>query len=270
MSKKYSTFSIRLLQLRGKTVVIPFDQYDITHAKCNEGVSICVTAWHTQDYIEECLDSIEKQSYFKNFDKFEVLVAVDGCEETLNKLKEIKHKYRKIKVYYSHENKGTYVLSNTLMSMAKYKYIIRFDSDDIMCEDMVYEIMSAKKGYDIVRYSYLDFIDGEDIKQGKMSQTYAFGTIMADKKFFKKFGGYRPLPCAADSDFLSRTKKFAKVFYINTPLFYRRRHSESLTTRPETNMQSAIRNEIRKTIHVANTLKEAKIKMVTTELVEVI
>ena len=30
-----------------------------------KGVSIILTAWNTQDYIKECLDSIMKQTFFK-------------------------------------------------------------------------------------------------------------------------------------------------------------------------------------------------------------
>ena len=31
------------------------------------GISICLTAWQTQNYIEDCLNSIESQTYFKDF-----------------------------------------------------------------------------------------------------------------------------------------------------------------------------------------------------------
>lgn len=51
-----------------------------------EGVSIILTAWKTQDYIEECLDSINKQQFFnKEKTNYEILLGIDGCEKTLEK-----------------------------------------------------------------------------------------------------------------------------------------------------------------------------------------
>ncbi len=41
-----------------------------------EGVSIILTAWKTQDYIEECLDSINKQQFFnKEKTNYEILLG---------------------------------------------------------------------------------------------------------------------------------------------------------------------------------------------------
>ena len=65
-----------------------------------KGVSVILTAWNTQDYIEECLDSVYKQSFFKKNDNYEVLLGIDGCEKTLNKVKGIISKYPGLKVFY--------------------------------------------------------------------------------------------------------------------------------------------------------------------------
>ena len=60
----------------------------------SKGVSICISAWKAQEYIEECLDSIYSQSWFKNHNEWEVLIGIDGCVDTLKKMNEIKHKYK--------------------------------------------------------------------------------------------------------------------------------------------------------------------------------
>lgn len=49
------------------------------------GVSICVSAYKASDYIKECLDSINGQTYFNKNKNYEVIVGIDGCEETLEK-----------------------------------------------------------------------------------------------------------------------------------------------------------------------------------------
>ena len=48
----------------------------------SKGVSICISAWKAQEYIEECLDSIYSQSWFKNHNEWEVLIGIDGCVDT--------------------------------------------------------------------------------------------------------------------------------------------------------------------------------------------
>ena len=57
------------------------------------GISICISAWKTQKYIEECLDSVYNQTWFKDHDEWEVIIGIDGCEETLKKINEIKQLY---------------------------------------------------------------------------------------------------------------------------------------------------------------------------------
>lgn len=47
------------------------------------------------------------------------------------------HKYKNLRVMIMNENVGTYVTCNTIMSKARYEWLMRFDSDDVMYENMV-------------------------------------------------------------------------------------------------------------------------------------
>ena len=120
-------------------------------------VSIIVTAWQTSQFIEDCLDSIESQTYFASNDNFEVLVGIDGCVQTLKKVEEIAHKYRNLKVFMMESHVGTYVTSNTLLNLTSKDHIIRFDSDDIMLPEMVEEIMAQTDNYDFIQYGFKTF-----------------------------------------------------------------------------------------------------------------
>ena len=73
----------------------------------SKGVSIIITAYNTADYIEECLDSIYDQSWFKKHRNWEVLLGVDHCKETLKKVVSIMEKYPNFRVFYMIENVGT-------------------------------------------------------------------------------------------------------------------------------------------------------------------
>lgn len=191
-----------------------------------DGVSVIITAHNTVKYIEECLDSVSSQTWFNNHDNYEILVGVDNCQPTLEKLMSIGSKYRNLKVLMMKENYGTYITSNTLIKEAKYDYIIRFDSDDTMRPYMVEHLMLNRGDCDIFRF-YLESFGG------KTSHTnMARGQIFVKRGFILGLGGYMPWRCAADTEFIERTKSFANVRQTNKVLVNYRINEESLTHKP--------------------------------------
>ena len=53
----------------------------------NFETTFLISTYNNVEYIEECLDSIENQTYFKdNTAKFQVLIGVDGCPKTYEKI----------------------------------------------------------------------------------------------------------------------------------------------------------------------------------------
>ena len=52
-------------------------------------VSVIISAYGAEDYIEECISSVASQSYFQE-NNFEILVGIDGCCSTLDKMMKIK------------------------------------------------------------------------------------------------------------------------------------------------------------------------------------
>ncbi len=208
-------------------------------------ISIIITAYKTEEFIEECLNSIESQTYFENNDDFEILIGVDACDTTLSKLEKIKYKYRNLSVYMMAENKGTYITSNTLVDMVKYENVIRFDSDDIMCPDLVEKVLNNKKDDDIILLGYVNMINGiignNVINEG--------GIIYFKKSVMDNIaGGWKPWTCAADTELKKRLKNKVKISKIKDKLFIRRIHENSLTNRIDTGYNSDIRKEYTKLI----------------------
>jgi Glycosyl transferase family 2 len=224
-----------------------YENYINAISYIKRSLSIIVTAYNTADYIEECLDSIEGQSYFLNNDDYEILVGVDNCSKTLEKLESIKHKYRNLKIYMMDSNKGTYVTTNTLIDLTTNDNILRFDSDDIMYSNMVKLIMKEFFISDVVRMCYTNFKNGVDADNPKKQ---ADGVILFDKNILKKFGGYKAWKCAADSDFNYRIKrdKTIDVKLIDRALFRRRIHDDSLTRAIGTAMKSDLREQYKEEI----------------------
>lgn len=231
----------------------------------NIPISIIITAYQTQDYIEECLDSIERQTYFINNDNFEVLVGVDACQDTYNKLQNIRYKYRNISIYMMSENKGTYITTNTLIDLVKNENVIRFDSDDIMTPNLVKEVFNNKKDNDIIMLGYVDIKDG----QVTSKLCVAGGIIYFKKSVMDNIaGGYQPWTCAADSEMMVRIMNKVKIMQLKKILFYRRIHDNSLTKRIDTGHNSEIRNYYTKQIKSKYKDDEIKIERITNKILE--
>ena len=215
-------------------------------------VIIVTSAYKAQDFIEECLDSIENQTYFIDNDNYQILVGVDGCQETLDKLLEIRYKYRNLRIFMMDKNMGTYVTTNTLISMIRTTHIFRFDSDDIMMPEVINEVMHYVEDYNVVRYKYIKLAG--DIKIP--ANLHAHGAIYLNRSVFTKLGGYQPWMCGADTELLKRGALLISQKLINYHLFYRRTHENSLTRSPEYGMKS----EKRKSYH-ALIGKHVKVKI---------
>lgn len=226
-------------------------------------ISIIITAYKTQDYIEECLDSIEKQSYFINNDNFEVLVGVDDCIDTYNKLQQIKHKYRNLQIYMMSENKGTYITTNTLINLVKNEDVIRFDSDDVMTINFTSEVIKDKKDNDIVLLGSLDLVNNQIGKKFLITE----GVIYFKKSVMDNIiGGYKPWICAADSELIRRVVNKVKISQIKKALFYRRIHINSLTQKNDTGYNSKIRESYRNKIKKSYNDDEVKIERVVNDI----
>ena len=206
-----------------------------------EGVSICLTGYKVQDYIEETLDSIYRQTWFKKHTNWEVLLGIDGCMDTLKKVREIMHKYKNFRVFMMESNCGTYVTTNTVMSQAKYSGLFRFDCDDIMNPDLVETIMNEKGNADHVLYKMKNFGDNGIGKRDSVSKTC--GQMWLRHSVFDTLGGFLPWTCSADAEMEIRTKTFFKQKILNKVLMKRRIHGGNLTVNKKTNMASPLRRE---------------------------
>lgn len=193
-----------------------------------KGVTILVTAYNVVEFIEECLDSIESQTYFKDFKDYEILVGVDGCEKTLEKVKSIRDKYRNLRIFMMSRNKGTYITTNTLITKGKYDTFLRFDSDDVMLPHMVENTMKLMETNHIVSNKFHKWTNGKIAKESEA----AHGVITFNKDVLRVVGGYEPWICGADTDFLRRAivkgGLIQKYVIDPTPNFLYRQHMKSL------------------------------------------
>ena len=230
-----------------KVVVGDFEKTNIqiVNEKPTDRISICITAYNSQDFIEECLDSVAEQTWFKTHDNWEIIVGIDGCERTLLKMKEIMHKYKNLRVLMMDSNKGTYVTSNTIIKEAKYEWILRFDSDDVMYEYMIDELMKVCSLKNIIRIPFIEF--GDMPKGRKLMKRWAHGVLLYNKCAFLDVGGYNEFRCACDTDFMNRLTimGYCEVKF-EKELFKRRMHENQLTQEKTTILHGDYRDELYK------------------------
>lgn len=231
-------------------------QNDLSVSEYPFGVSVCISAWKTAEYIEECLDSVSAQTWFKDNDNWEILLGIDGCEETLAKVKEIMHKYKNLKVMMMDKNVGTYVTCNTIMKEARYEWLLRFDSDDTMPNDMIAKLFSHDlNGYGVVRYNNQNF--GSNDYRG-----LAWGSHLIRHNVFDVYGGYRDWRISGDYDLLYRIEPDVKVLKLNDVLYNRRVRENSLQFSEDTSIKSEKRKKL--DVFVKNESRnQPKIKMNT-------
>jgi glycosyltransferase involved in cell wall biosynthesis len=215
--------------------------YGTTEVVEDKDLSIIIPTFDVVEYIDECLESILNS--VKNLN-CEILVGIDGCQKTLNHVKDKIYDERIVFTFFD-KNGGPYIIKNSLSKIAKSKNILFFDSDDIMNENMVSDIHNKLNNNIFIKPMYFNFKTGEDYKLIKATKGngYGEGVFAIKKNIFLSMNGFEPWRCAADSDFMVRLYKNKHKFSYTTEVsFLRRVHSKSLTAKPETNFSSSLRN----------------------------
>ena len=231
-------------------------------------VSILVPTFQAAAFIEECLDSIEEQTYFKdNNNNFEVLIGIDACEPTRKKLNKIRDKYRNLTIIMLENNVGTYITLNTLIELGTSSNIIFFGSDDIMRPELVNEVMAASSDADVVRMGYNAFISEK--KDARRMLQYANGAIFYKRDVLELSGGYQPWKCVADAELIYRTAKRVKTNRVDKVLFYYRVHCNSVTKRTDIGLGSELRKHYLSLIRVYEADEDIHIERITGKFNEV-
>jgi glycosyltransferase involved in cell wall biosynthesis len=217
-------------------------------------ISIIITAHNNKDFIGETINSVLNSG--KDFE-FEVLIGIDNCKITLKKCLELYRNYgTNLKFFYFNPHCGTYVIRNTLVKMSNYDKLLFFDSDDIMDENLIGDVILNLDNYEYVKYRFIQF-NGDfknEVKSYKRMDGYPMGSFGILKEVFLNQNGFEPWICAADGEFDWRImSNNVKLKPLDSVGLYYRRHNNSLTKKDGTNMRSSLREKYHK-------IKQEKIK----------
>ena len=211
----------------------------------NYDLSIVIPTYKNVEYIEEMLNSIEtaKSNY-----SIEVLIGIDCCEDTKNFVINNDKKFKDYITFYyfnSNSNLGPYIVRNSLAYIAKSDKILFVDSDDILHKDIFDETIKNLLNFDIIRFKFYNFLNNNDLKnfdKKNINSFHSVGQFGILKNKFLELNGFEPWICAADSEFKNRSfGNNLKITNSDKVLYYRRRHTNSLTSNTNTNRTSKIR-----------------------------
>lgn len=129
-------------------------------------VSIIMPLYNAENFLEETIESIRKQSY-KDFE----LICIDDASEdsTISIVENAMLQDKRIKLYHNDVRSGAAVSRNKGLKYAKGEYIAFLDGDDIFEEDMLERAYNLAKQHmlDVVMYEYLH-VDSEKIYEKRV------------------------------------------------------------------------------------------------------
>lgn len=192
---------------------------------------VLIPTYKSSNFLNKNLESILNQ----NIQNLKIIVGIDGCNEKYDFIKEVEY-------YYSNDNVGTYIMSNSLIKLVPNETdnIIMFDSDDYMPNNFLKPYIDYYNKLPKNSILKLNLKNSCDNILGRL-QT-GIKTIITTKFVFSSLGGYGPYRVAQDTFFTIRAKRKYKIYQnLSLPYFIRIVRSESLSQAQETKYKSNIR-----------------------------
>lgn len=165
-------------------------------------VSILMSAYNTEKYIDEAIESVLNQTY-KNWE----LIICDDCSTDNSYILALKYKKKdkRIKVLKNKKNMRQAFSRNRAFKESAGKYIAIMDSDDRMDRKRLEKqvtFLENNSNYKFVCTNVIMFENNERINGYLIKKEYpnsmdvirnkgfAYGTVMIDRNVFEEVGGY--------------------------------------------------------------------------------
>lgn len=126
----------------------------------NPLISVIIPVYNVEEYLEECIDSVLKQTY----KEIEIIAINDGStDNSLKILENYASKIDRLKII-TQENLGQSVARNVGINKANGTYIYFLDSDDYIMPETFEQLINAMEEHnlDLIRFSAEAFVDNMD------------------------------------------------------------------------------------------------------------
>jgi len=203
-------------------------------------VTVYISCYNYEKYVKKAIDSVLNQDY----DDYEIFIFDDGSTDNSREVIKNYEGIDYVRVVFQ-ENMGLLKTANKVVKIANGEYIVRLDADDYWDKDFLKELMreiEEDKSIDLIYADYHE-VDEQDeiirrVKRKKIGQEVklldlpAHGACTIIKKsVLDDIGGYDESILCQDGYFLwLEVIDNYKLFNVNKPLFYYRKHSRSVTT----------------------------------------
>ena len=220
-------------------------------------VAVIIAAYNCEKYILECYKSVKNQVPCNGW-TYEIRLGIDNCPRTADICR--KHN---IPFYWSENNVGAYVMRNSLIALLPADKYAIFDADDAMYPG--YLIKSLSLSAEAVMTAKINC--NENLTPIQSARIEYGGAMTFSHKLLSDLGGFYDVRCAADSNFMQRLNMAGyTIKEILEPLYFRRKHKNSLTIDKNTGIGSEYRRNVYRQMCDKNSQGIIKIKPTTAPL----
>lgn len=199
-------------------------------------VSILITSYNREQYIEEAIESALNQSY-KNTE----IIIVDNCstDSTIERLEKYKAN-SKISIYINESNIGQFPNRNKAAEFAKGIYLKYLDSDDILYPHSLEVMVAVMEKYPMcglgISSVFSDFTEPYPIEvESAKALSLHFekgllfpgpGSIIYRKSIFEQLKGFEDFGLASDNMLTLKFALHSKIAILPKDLYWWRRHHD--------------------------------------------
>jgi glycosyltransferase involved in cell wall biosynthesis len=236
----------------------------------NSLFSILIANYNNSQFLDECIESISKQTY----NNFEIVIVDDASTDNS---KEIYKKYihdKRIRIFFNNTNQGVGFTKHQCIIHAKGDICGFVDPDDTIATDAIENLMRLHNdhpGYSIIYSTHYicdeqlriqqiaDYVD--QIPPDKKT-AFIHRPIISQFSSFKRAlylstEGISPFyRKAADKDLYFKLEETGPVLFLPKPLYYYRNHSNSISL--NMNVKQAYFYELTAKFHVILRAKEKR------------
>jgi len=218
-------------------------------------VSLYISTYNYGLYLEKAVKSVLDQ----NYNDWELIIIDDGSTDDTQAILAEFERNPKIRIY-RQKNQGLTRTNNKAIKLACGEYIMRLDADDYLDENAVLVMANVLDCKPDVSLVYPDYYvvseDGELLRLERRSKVYEEDELldlpshaacaMIRKSCLIELGGYNEdIPRQDGYDLWLRLIQKYRVYNVNLPLFYYRRHGASMSSRMDSLLQT--RQQIKRT-----------------------
>lgn len=202
-------------------------------------ITVYIPAHNYGRFLDAAIQSVLKQT----MDDWELIVIDDGSTDNTSEVLKPYRTHPKIRIL-NQENRGLNITNNIALRIARGEYLMRLDADDFLDENILLvlsQVLDTKPGVGLVYPDYYHVDEDGEIteiirrrkieEQDGLLELPAHGACtMIRKEVLLEIGGY--FEEFDRQDGYGMWLKFIErhhPYNVNLPLFYYRRHGESLS-----------------------------------------